>query len=106
MKKDSRIYIAGHRGLAGSALMRSLERSGFGNFVFCSHAELDLKQSPAVDKFFAEQRPEYVFLAAAKVGGILANNTYPCPVGRLRPLLNHRSIWKKSLTFYRPESGT
>jgi GDP-L-fucose synthase len=77
MKKDSRIYIAGHRGLAGSALMRSLERSGFGNFVFRSHAELDLKQAPAVDKFFAEERPEYVFLAAAKVGGILANNSYP-----------------------------
>src|ERR1035441_577990 len=77
MKKDSRIYIAGHRGLAGSALMRSLERSGFGNFIFRSHAELDLKQSPAVDKFFAEEKPEYVFLAAAKVGGILANDTYP-----------------------------
>src|ERR1035438_8442038 len=77
MKKDSRIYIAGHRGLAGSALVRSLERSGFGNFVFRSHAELDLKQLPAVDKFFAEERPEYVFLAAAKVGGILANHSYP-----------------------------
>ena len=77
MKKDSRIYVAGHRGLAGSALLRSLERQGFSNFVFRTHAELDLKQQAAVDAFFAEERPEYVFLAAAKVGGIHANNTYP-----------------------------
>ena len=77
MKKDSRIYVAGHRGLAGSALLRSLERQGFSNFVFRTHAELDLKQQAAVDAFFAEERPEHVFLAAAKVGGIHANNTYP-----------------------------
>jgi GDP-L-fucose synthase len=77
MNKESRIYIAGHRGLAGSALMRSLERHGFSNFVFRTHAELDLKQPAAVDAFFAAERPEYVFLAAAKVGGIYANSTYP-----------------------------
>jgi GDP-L-fucose synthase len=77
MKKNSLIYVAGHRGLAGSALMRSLERHGFGNLVCRTHAELDLKQPAAVDAFFAAERPEYVFLAAAKVGGIYANSTYP-----------------------------
>jgi GDP-L-fucose synthase len=77
MKKDSRIYVAGHLGLAGSALVRSLERHGFSHFVFRTHAELDLKQAPAVDAFFAKEQPEYVFLAAAKVGGIQANNSYP-----------------------------
>jgi GDP-L-fucose synthase len=77
MKEDSRIYVAGHRGLAGSALTRSLEGHGFSNFVLRTHAELDLKQPALVDAFFATERPEYVFLAAAKVGGIQANNTYP-----------------------------
>ena len=77
MKKDSRIYVAGHLGLAGSALVRSLERHGFNNFVFRSQAELDLQNAAATDAFFAEERPEHVFLAAAKVGGIHANNTYP-----------------------------
>jgi GDP-L-fucose synthase len=77
MKKDSRIFVAGHRGLAGSALARSLERHGFSNFILRSHAELDLRQPAAVDAFFAEQRPEYIFLAAAKVGGIHANSTSP-----------------------------
>ena len=77
MKAESRIYVAGHRGLAGSALLRSLERHGFSNFLLRSHAELDLRQPEAVDAFFATERPEYVFLAAAKVGGIYANNTYP-----------------------------
>jgi GDP-L-fucose synthase len=77
MKKDSRIYVAGHLGLAGSALVRSLERHGFNNFVFRSQAELDLRNTAATNAFFAAERPEYVFLAAAKVGGIQANNTYP-----------------------------
>jgi GDP-L-fucose synthase len=77
MKKDSRIYVAGHLGLAGSALVRSLERHGFSNFVFRSIAELNLQNAAATDAFFAAERPEYVFLAAAKVGGIQANNTYP-----------------------------
>ena len=77
MKKDSLIYIAGHRGLAGSALLRSLERHGFGNFLLRTHGELDLRDRAAVAAFFAAERPEYVFLAAAKVGGILANNIYP-----------------------------
>jgi GDP-L-fucose synthase len=77
MKKDSLIYVAGHRGLAGSALLRSLERHGFGNFLLRTHGELDLTDQAAVGAFFAAEKPEYVFLAAAKVGGIYANNTWP-----------------------------
>jgi GDP-L-fucose synthase len=77
MKKDGRIYVAGHLGLAGSALVRSLERHGFSNFVFRAHADLNLRDAPATDAFFADEHPDYVFLAAAKVGGIHANNTYP-----------------------------
>jgi len=74
---DSTVYVAGHRGLAGSAIMRRLEREGCANIVTRSHAELDLTDQAAVARFFADERPEYVFLAAAKVGGILANNTRP-----------------------------
>ena len=77
MKKDAKIFVAGHRGLAGSALVRCLERSGYTNILKRSHAELDLVDLPAVRKFFDDERPEYVMLAAAKVGGILANETYP-----------------------------
>ncbi|MDR3775311.1 MAG: GDP-L-fucose synthase [Terracidiphilus sp.] len=73
----STIYVAGHRGLAGSAIVRRLEREGCTKIVTRTHAELDLTDQAAVDRFFAEERPEYVFLAAAKVGGILANNTRP-----------------------------
>jgi GDP-L-fucose synthase len=74
---DSRIYVAGHRGLVGSALVRALERRGHGNLLLRTHAELDLTDRAAVERFFAAERPEVVFLAAAKVGGIVANNTYP-----------------------------
>jgi GDP-L-fucose synthase len=77
MKKDSRIYIAGHRGLVGSAIHRELERLGYSNILTRTRAELDLLDTAAVNAFFAKEKPEYVFLAAAKVGGILANNTYP-----------------------------
>lgn len=77
MKKDGKIYVAGHLGLAGSALVRSLERHGFSNFLFRSIDELDLQNQAATEAFFAAERPDYVFLAAAKVGGIHANNTYP-----------------------------
>jgi GDP-L-fucose synthase len=77
MNKDSRIYVAGHLGLAGSALVRSLQRQGFSNIILCSHTELDLQNQSATNAFFASERPEHVFLAAAKVGGIQANNTYP-----------------------------
>jgi len=73
----SKVYVAGHRGLAGSAIMRRLGREGSARIVTRTHAELDLTNQPAVHRFFAEERPEYVFLAAAKVGGILANNSRP-----------------------------
>ncbi len=77
MNPDSKIYVAGHRGLVGSALMRQLEAHGYRNLVTRTHAELDLTDQAAVRAFFAAEKPEYVFLAAAKVGGIHANNTYP-----------------------------
>ena len=77
MQPESRIYVAGHRGLAGSAITRRLQRAGFRNLVLRSHAELDLADQHATREFFAQERPEYVILAAAKVGGILANNTRP-----------------------------
>ncbi len=77
MKPDSRIYVAGHRGLVGSALMRVLTAKGHTNLITRTHAELDLTDQAAVEAFFAQERPEYVFLAAARVGGILANDTYP-----------------------------
>ncbi|PRP68327.1 GDP-L-fucose synthase family protein [Nonlabens agnitus] len=76
MKKDSRIYIAGHRGLVGSAITNHLEEHGFSNLIARTSSELDLRDTRAVAVFFEEEQPEYVFLAAAKVGGIVANNTY------------------------------
>lgn len=77
MEQGSRIFIAGHRGLAGSALVRRLQAGGFRNLVTRSHAELELTEQAAVRGFFEGERPEYVFLAAARVGGIVANNTFP-----------------------------
>ena len=77
MRLDARIYVAGHRGLVGSAIVRRLQSAGHTNIITRSHAELDLTNQPAVQAFLASERPEYVFLAAAKVGGILANDTYP-----------------------------
>lgn len=77
MHKNSRIFIAGHRGLAGSAILRRLQALGYHNLLVRSRGEVDLTCKEAVDSFFACERPEYVFLAAAKVGGILANSTYP-----------------------------
>jgi len=77
MEKDSKIYIAGHRGLVGSALVRRLTEPGYMNLIVRTHAELDLARQTEVEDFFKREHPEYVFLAAAKVGGILANNTYP-----------------------------
>ncbi len=76
MKLDSRIYVAGHRGLAGSSIVRRLRSGGYRNLLLRTHAELDLTDQRAVRGFFEAERPEYVFLAAGKVGGILANNTY------------------------------
>jgi len=77
MKFDTRIYVAGHRGLAGSALVRGLAGRGYSSIITRTHAELDLLDAGAVARFFAAEKPEVVLLAAAKVGGILANNTYP-----------------------------
>jgi GDP-L-fucose synthase len=77
MDKKSKIYLAGHRGLVGSAIKRKLESKGYSNLIFRTHGELDLTNQQAVNEFFEREKPEYVFLAAAKVGGILANNTYP-----------------------------
>jgi len=76
MEKNSKIYVAGHRGLVGSAILKNLKARGYTNFVTRTHKELDLTDSKAVSDFFLKEKPEYVFLAAAKVGGIVANNTY------------------------------
>lgn len=76
MEKGSKIYIAGHRGLVGSAILKNLEAKGYSNLIYRTHAELNLSDSRSVEEFFQAEKPEYVILAAAKVGGIVANNTY------------------------------
>ena len=75
MEKNAKIYVAGHRGMVGSAIVRELQRQGYTNLITRTHSELDLTRQDAVEKFFAEEKPEYVFLAAAKVGGIMGNAT-------------------------------
>jgi GDP-L-fucose synthase len=77
MCKHSKIYVAGHRGMVGSAIVRELQRQGYDNIIVCTHKELDLTNQAEVEKFFMKEKPEYVFLAAAKVGGIMANDTFP-----------------------------
>src|SRR3989344_343037 len=77
MRESDKIYIAGHKGLAGSAIVRALEKQGLNNLVLRAHSELDLLDQKATADFFKKEKPEYVFLAAAKVGGIMANKTYP-----------------------------
>jgi GDP-L-fucose synthase len=77
MNKDARIYVAGHRGMVGSAIVRALKQQGYTNLLLRTHEQLDLTRQEEVERFFNEERPEYVFLAAAKVGGIEANRTYP-----------------------------
>ena len=77
MNKDIKIYVAGHRGLVGSSLMRQLRARGYHNLICRTHSELELTDQKAVAEFFQSERPDWVFLAAAKVGGIHANNTYP-----------------------------
>ena len=76
MNKEDKIFIAGHRGMVGSAITRKLEQEGYRNFLFRSSSEIDLRDQHAVNRLFEEEKPSYVFLAAARVGGILANNTY------------------------------
>ncbi|MFZ5507768.1 MAG: GDP-L-fucose synthase family protein [Pseudomonadota bacterium] len=101
MKLDSRIYVAGHRGLVGSAIVRNLEAKGYTNVLKRTHAELDLTDAAATDAFFAEHKPEYVFLAAAKVGGIVANNSYPAEFIRDNLVIQANvihSAWKHGVT--------
>src|SRR5258706_6922258 len=76
MEKRSKIYVSGHKGMVGSAITRRLKLDGFDNLVTRSSADLDLRNQREVNEFFEKEKPEYVFLAAAKVGGIVANNTY------------------------------
>jgi len=76
VEKDAKIYVAGHRGMVGSAILRALQKAGYSNFLLRTSKELDLRNQQAVADFFAAEKPDYVFLAAAKVGGIVANNTY------------------------------
>ncbi len=76
MEDNSKIYVAGHRGMVGSAILRGLRKNGFENLIFRKSKELDLRDQAAVNEFFRKERPDYVFLAAAKVGGIMANNVY------------------------------
>lgn len=92
MKINSRIYVAGHRGLVGSAIIRALEQNGFENLITRTHAELELLDAVAVQEFFAETKPEFVFLAAAKVGGIYANSKYPADFMRENLLLQTNVI--------------
>jgi len=97
MNRDARIYVAGHRGLAGSALVRALQKHGYNNLILRTHAELDLTCQAAVEEFFAREKPEYVFLAAAKVGGICANNTYPAEFIRENLLIQTNVIHQSLL---------
>ena len=76
MEKSAKIYVAGHRGMVGSAIVRKLEAEGYKNLILKTSKELDLRNQQQVKDFFEAEKPEYVFLAAAKVGGIVANNTY------------------------------
>ena len=99
MEKDSKIYVAGHRGMVGSAIVRELERQGYENILTRTHAELDLTRQADVEKFFAEEKPEYVFLAAAKVGGIGANSASPADFMYANMMIEMNAIhaaWKNS----------
>jgi GDP-L-fucose synthase len=101
MNKNSTIYVAGHRGLVGSALVRRLQARGYQNFVLRTHAELDLRNQAEVQSFFAAEKPEYVILAAAIVGGIYANNTYPAEFIEDNLLIQNNVIhnaWKNNAT--------
>lgn len=92
MEKKSKIYVAGHRGMVGSAIERELRRQGYENIVTRTHAELDLTDQRAVEAFFEQEKPEYVFLAAAKVGGILANSEAPADFMYLNMMLEMNVI--------------
>ena len=103
MEKHSKIYVAGHRGMVGSAIVRELQRQGYTNLVLRTHRELDLCRQADVEAFFAEEKPEYVFLAAAKVGGIVANQNaladflYIKNSGNTTVKKNNNRKWKKDM---------
>jgi GDP-L-fucose synthase len=92
MNKDSKIYVAGHRGLVGSAIMRKLQQEGYTNIITRTHKELDLTNQAQTQDFFEKEKPEYVFLAAAKVGGIHANNTYPADFAYINIMIESNVI--------------
>ena len=99
MEKNAKVYVAGHRGMVGSAIVRELRRQGYENIIFRTHKELDLTRQDAVEKFFAEEKPEYVFLAAAKVGGIGANSQMPADFMYSNMMVEMNAItaaWKNS----------
>lgn len=101
MDKNSRIYVAGHRGLVGSAIVRSLQAEGYSNLITRTRAEVDLLDNRSVEQFFATEKPEYVFLAAARVGGILANKTFPADFIRENLLIQTHvidSAWKNGVS--------
>lgn len=98
MEKDARIYVAGHRGLVGSSLVRQLQAQGYGNLLLRTHAELELTDGAAVAEFFAAERPDHVLLAAAKVGGIWANKTYPADFIRINLAIQLNVIHNAFLT--------
>ena len=77
MEKEAKIFVAGHKGLVGSAIVRKLKEKGYTNIITKDKSEVDLRRQGEVERFFEKEKPDYVFLAAAKVGGIFANNTYP-----------------------------
>jgi len=92
MNKDSKIYVAGHRGLVGSAIMRKLQQEGYTNIITRTHKELDLTNQAQTQEFFEKEKPEYVFLAAAKVGGIHANDTYPADFAYINIMIESNVI--------------
>lgn len=98
MERDARIFVAGHRGLVGSSMVRQLRGQGYGNLLLRTHAELDLTDGAAVASFFAAERPDYVILAAAKVGGIWANKTYPADFIRINLAIQLNVIHNAFLT--------
>ena len=105
MHPDSRIFVAGHRGLVGSAVHRELVDLGYTNILTRTHQQLDLGDEVAVDAFFTREKPDFVFLAAARVGGILANSTYPADFIRDNLILQTLSLIHISPPYLPPTAG-
>lgn len=93
MQHNARIFVAGHRGLVGSAIVRSLKKQGYTNLILKTKNELDLRDQSSVKNFFLKEKPEFVFMAAAKVGGIVANNTYPADFGYQNQIIQNNIIY-------------